>query len=468
MVHLPTFTARHLLTTAKYYTFRRSISALYITGDKAKKNYAPLQPYMDFEGTLNSLASLEDSIKARGLQINLNEIKAKYEKYNSLQSQIKQVEAERDSVSNKLREITKAGAARKDEIEKLKQSGVELRNHLKTLKTQSYPIEEDFVHSFLSLPNTLHPECPQNNFAKLLYRSPTARCEEQQPTHLAKKDLIRFIKNDRYYLLGTPAEFDVYSMQALTNYFVEKGGFMQMSNPDFVRLVLLEASATPLEHYHLVQEEDKPSEINRAFLTGGATFEGFLGAFARLVVYPTSLPLPCVAAGRSYEIVPNTSGLPDSLFTATQSNAVQTFVATRTAEEAYEQMEKILNLAVDFYKELRIHFRITYADASTLTNAECLRANIEMYSPAEQRYICVGRVSNYSDYVSKRIMFCIRGKNNYIFPHLVGGPVLYTTRLIALLIENGLKLEDCKLLGDREVRDEEGATGLNEFKDLFK
>lgn len=339
---------------------------------------------------------------------------------------------------------------------------------MKALKTQSYPIEEEFVHSFLNLPNALHSECPRNNFEKLLYRSPTARCEEQRPTHLAEKDLIRFHNNDRYYLLGTPAEFDVFSMQALTNYFVDTGGFLQMSNPDFVRLVLLEASATPLEHYHLVKEKDQPSEINRAYLTGGATFEGFLGAFARLVVYPKSLPLPCVAAGRSYEIMPNTCSLPESLFTATQTNAVQTFVVTQTAEEANEQMDKILNLAVDFYKELHIHFRITYADASALTNAECLRANIEMYSPAEQRYICVGRVSNYSDYVSKRIMFCIRENNNYTFPHLVGGPVLYTTRLIALLIENGLKLEDCKLLGDRQVQNEEDDAGLNEFKDLFK
>ncbi|XP_054726189.1 serine--tRNA synthetase-like protein Slimp [Anastrepha obliqua] len=468
MVHLFTFSAKRLLTNAKRQAIQRGISALYITGDKAKKNYAPLQPYMDFEDTLKNSAPLEKSIKARGSQINLNEIRSKYEKYHSLQNQIKQVETEREALSNKLKELNKAGNATKDEIEKLKENGIALRNHLKALKTQDYPIEEDFVHSFLNLPNILHPDCPQNNVEKVLYRSPTPRCEEHRPTHLANKEEIIFQNNDRYYLLGTPAEFDLYSMQALANYFAEKGGFLPMANPDFVRLVLLEANATPLEKYHLVKEEDLVSEVNRAYLTGGASFESFLGAFARLVVFPTSLPIPCVAAGRNYEKIKSTNEGTQNLFTATQSNAVQTFVATRTADEAHEKMENILNLAVDFYKELGVHFRIIYADASALTNAECLRANIEMYSPAEQRYICVGRVSNYGDYVSKRIMFCIREKNNYEFPHLVGGPVLHTTRLIAILMENGLKLEDCKLLGDLGCQLEASNTAMNEFKDLFK
>ncbi|XP_011177619.1 serine--tRNA synthetase-like protein Slimp [Zeugodacus cucurbitae] len=468
MVHLFKFTTKYMLKTAQQLPIRRSISALYITGDKAKKNYAPLQPYMDFEGTLNNLAPLEESIKARKLQINLDELKAKYEKFESMKNEIKKVEAERESVSKKLKELKKFDTAAKEEIEQLKDTGVNLRNALKSLKTENYPIEEDFVHSYLNLPNHLHPQCPQNNVEKLIYRSPTPRCEEQRPSHMANKELIRFFNNDRYYLFGTPAEFDVFSMQALTNYYVTKGGFLQMANPDFARLVLLEASATPLEKYHLVKEEELISEVNRAYLTGGATFEAFLGAFARLVVFPKALPIPMVAAGRSYVKVANEERQSANLFTATQTNAVQTFVATKTADEAQEQMDKILNLAVDFYKELDVHFRVIYEDASALTNAECLRASIEMYSPAEQRYISVGNVSNYGDFVSKRIMFCIREQSGYAFPHLVGGNVLHVTRLIALLLENGVNLEECKLLGDLDSEVKAANAAVNEFKDLFK
>ncbi|XP_067628268.1 serine--tRNA synthetase-like protein Slimp [Eurosta solidaginis] len=468
MVYLLKLTTKCFLQHTKPQTFQRSISALYVTGDKATKNYAPLQPYMDFEETFKDTKQLEESIKARGLSINLNELKDKYTKYKIVHEQMQKLEIDRDLVYKKVKEANQSGVATKEEIEAMKTKGMQLRNDLKALKAQKYPIEEDFIYSFLNLPNILHADCPIKNIEKLMYRSRTPRCEEERPSHLSFTDLIRFHTNDRYYMLGAPAEFDIFSTQAMANYFVEKGGFMQTSNPDFVRLVILEASGTPLETHHLVKEKDLASEINRAYLTGGATFEGFLGAFARLVVYPTVLPLPCVVAGRRYEKVKGAKDQPANLFTATQTNAVQTFVATKTAEQANEYLDKILNLAVDFYKELGVHFRIVYVDASALTIAECLRANIEMYSPAEKRYICVGSVSNYSDYVSKRIMFCIREKKDYAFPHLVGGPVLYTTRLIAVLLENGVKLEDCKLLGDSAIGGEVPNKATNEFKDLFK
>ena len=107
MVHLFKSTAKYLLKNAPQLPVRRSISALYITGDKAQKNYAPLQPYMDFEGTLNNLGTLEKSIKARKLQINLDELKAKYVKFQSMKNQIKQTEAERESVSKTLKEQNK-------------------------------------------------------------------------------------------------------------------------------------------------------------------------------------------------------------------------------------------------------------------------------------------------------------------------------------------------------------------------
>uniref|UniRef100_A0A034VNL9 Uncharacterized protein n=1 Tax=Bactrocera dorsalis TaxID=27457 RepID=A0A034VNL9_BACDO len=107
MVHLLRYTTKYLLKSAQQLPIKRSISALYITGDKAKKNYAPLQPYMDFEETLNQQEPLEESIKARKLHINLDELKTKYAKFQSMKNQIKQVEEERESVSKKLKELNK-------------------------------------------------------------------------------------------------------------------------------------------------------------------------------------------------------------------------------------------------------------------------------------------------------------------------------------------------------------------------
>lgn len=447
----------------------RSISALYITGDKANENYVTLQPYLDFKETFSDGESLERSIAGRGLDIRLESVVSKYQKYQTHHNQLTKVAEERETVTKRLKELTKAGAGA-EHLEELKERGKSLRNDLKTLKQALYPIEDDFIHDYLHLPNRLHAQCPTGGEEKLLFRHRLPSSEPQTVTasHLANKDLIHFVDNNRYYLMEQAAHFDVNAMQSLARYFVKHGDFIQTANPDFVRCVLLEANATPMDDYHLVREEHLQNKINTAYLTGGAAFESYLGAMTKLCVYPSVLPLRYVCCGRSYSRAEaKLYGPKPSLYTATQTNAVQSFVATQTADDADAQMEQILSLAIDFYKALDVPFRIAYAPAATLTPAESLRAVIEVYAPSLQRYVCVGRISNYGDFVSKRILFSTRREKQYDFLHLVGGPVLYTARLIGALLEHGVSLSDCQLLGSAASLEAAQQQALQQFKDLF-
>lgn len=458
----------------KCLSLRRNISALYITGDKANENYVTLQPFLDFTDTFRDRAALEQSIASRGLEINLETVLGKYKKYQTHHEQLQRLDEERDEVTKQLKSLTKSGAAAA-ELETLRERGKSLRNEVKTLKQTLYPIEDDFIHDFLHLPNRLHFHCPPADQEKLIYRHGVPE-SNRAASHLERKDLVYYVDQNRYYLMEQAAHFDVNAMQALARYFVSKGDYVQTSNPDFVRCVLLEANATPLTHYHLVREEHLQNKLNTAYLTGGAAFESFLGAMTKLCVYPSVLPLRYIACGRSYNRADaQLLGSPTpSLYTATQSNAVQSFVATQTADEADNEMEQLLHLATDFYKALDVPFRVVYTPPANLTPAESLRASIEVYAPSLKRYVCVGRISNYGDFVSKRILFSSRRDKHYDFLHLVGGPVLYTTRLIAALIELGVNLDECKLLGGLQIAESSTAQmtqlqkDLQEFKDLFK
>jgi len=447
-------------------TCSRNISALYITGDKANENYVTLQPYLDFKETFRDRQSLEQSIASRGLDIRLESVLSKYEKYERHHDHLAKVSEEREAVTKRLKELTKSGG-RAEQLGELKERGKALRNDLKTLKQTLYPIEDDFIHDYLHLPNRLHAQCPTGGEEKLLYRNGLPKSDNKTGSHLDRQDLIHFVDNNRYYMMEQAAHFDVNAMQSLARYFVNHADFIQTANPDFVRCVLLEANATPLTDYHLVQEEHLQNKINTAFLTGGGSFESYLGAMTKLCVYPSVLPLRYVCCGRSYNRAKaELYGPTSSLYTATQTNAVQSFVATQTAQEADAQLEHILNLAIDFYKALDIPFRVVYASAEVLTPAESLRAVLEVYAPSLQRYVCVGRISNYGDFVSKRILFSTRREKHYDFLHLVGGPVLYTSRLIAALLEHGVRLDDCKLLGAPSQKPTH-QQDLQQFKDLF-
>lgn len=334
-----------------------------------------------------------------------------------------------------------------------------------------YPVEDDFIHSYLDLPNRLSHLCPVDNLIKILYKS-NVTCPDhiQAKCHLEAKHLIEFLEKDRYYLLNEAADFDFKASQSMLRHFIHNLNFIPSANPDFARSVLLEANSTPLKLYHQVKESHLQNTVNPAFLVGGGAFESFLGSVTKLCVYPSVLPLCFVALGRTYERTNNMVN--DNLYTATQTNAVQTFVATETEQQAQEQMENILNGSVDFYKQLGIHFRIIYEDATVLSCSESLRASIQVYSPVQKQYICVGRISNYGDFVSKRILFVMQQQNKHKFLNIVGGPVLYTSRLLAALIENEIDLKSLKFLGALNDKPQQNKSGLEddigEFKGLFK
>ncbi|XP_065371364.1 serine--tRNA synthetase-like protein Slimp [Calliphora vicina] len=446
----------------------RQVSALYISGDKASENYVTLQPYMDFKQTFENVKQLEHSIEKRKLQIDMKKVKEMFATYREGKRAMDKLADEREMIAKQLKELSKVAQKDEDLMNQLKEKGKHLRNDLKTMKTNFYPIEDEFIQAFLHLPNTLHPHCPEGEHERVLYRSKQELLEAEK-SHVDHEKLIHFIDNSRYYMINEAAEFDIRCTQALTRYFLDKGGFTQTANPDFTRCVLLEANATPMDNYYKVMEAHLQNKLNAAYLTGGGSFESFLGAVTKLCVYPSVLPLKFVSCGRLYERT-NSNNTPN-LFTATQNNAVQTFVATTDLAGAEEQMENILNLCVDFYKTFNVHFRIVYVNAAQLTPAESLRAQIEIYSPHEKRYICVGYVSNYKDFVSKRILFTMRQQKDYHFLHLVGGPVLYTSRLIATLIEHGEKLDYEKVLEALKLKtpnDDASTNALNEFKSLFK
>lgn len=458
----------------------RKVSALYITGDKARENYVTIQPYLDFKGTFERKELLEASIKGRKMTTELNQVHNMFENYKEAVKAIDNVGKERENIAKVLKELSKIKDKNEGKIKELMEQGKDLRNKLKSMKTDLYPVEDEFIQSFLHLPNLLHPQCPDGDFERVLYRSKPGQKNTNAKFHLDHKDLIRFIDNSRYYLLKDAAEFDFYCSDALSKYFLKQGNFIQTCNPDFVRCVLLEANATHLEHYHKVMEEHLQNKLNCAYLTGGASFESFLGAVTKLCVYPSCIPLKYVSNGRLYEKSSEGSGNQSSLYTATQTNAVQTFVATLNGQQSEEQMDAILNLCVDFYKSfVNLDFRVIYVKAADLTPSESLRAQIEVYSPHEKRYICLGRISNYTDYVSKRILFTMREQKDYNFLHLVGGPVLYTTRLIAALIESEEPLDYAQLMKTLKLKQSNDTNqtattnsssnkAIDEFQSLFK
>ena len=120
-----------------------------------------------------------------------------------------------------------------------------------------------------------------------------------------------------------------------------------------------------------------------------------------------------------------------------QFNKVEMVRFTRP-EASYEALEEILGHAEAILCALRIPYRvITLCSGDISANAaKCY--DIEVWSPAENKYLEASSVSNFEDYQARRsnIRFKPGGKAKPEFVHTLNGSGLATSRLMVSLLEH--------------------------------
>lgn len=120
-----------------------------------------------------------------------------------------------------------------------------------------------------------------------------------------------------------------------------------------------------------------------------------------------------------------------------QFNKVEMVRFTRP-ETSYEALEEILGHAEAILCALKIPYRvITLCSGDISANAaKCY--DIEVWSPAENKYLEASSVSNFEDYQARRanIRFKPGGKGKPEFVHTLNGSGLATSRLMVSLLEH--------------------------------
>ncbi|HHE31559.1 MAG TPA: serine--tRNA ligase, partial [Chlorobaculum parvum] len=126
-----------------------------------------------------------------------------------------------------------------------------------------------------------------------------------------------------------------------------------------------------------------------------------------------------------------------------QFNKVEMVRFTRP-EKSYEALEEILGHAEAILCALKIPYRvITLCSGDISANAaKCY--DIEVWSPAEKKYLEASSVSNFEDYQARRanIRFKPEAKAKPEFVHTLNGSGLATSRLMVSLLEHYQTADD--------------------------
>ncbi|XP_055616638.1 serine--tRNA synthetase-like protein Slimp [Toxorhynchites rutilus septentrionalis] len=412
-----------------YGTCWRSFSsALYVTGDKAKEQYAPLVPFLDIRSKLSDLERLQENLRLRRYRLDFDQMKQQWELYRSIELRKKNIEARRVELREQI-----AQAESEDERKRLKLQAVLAKDDLKSLRESSYSIADAFVtQNFLAIPNELHERTPAEE-RQVLFEESIKNARKLQPVG---EECLEPYDSTCSYMTGDAALMDLFLPIDFVNIFQE-AGFVLFSNPDFVRSVLVEAAMVDPKALHLVNEEvDLDHKLNLLHLCGGGSMLSFLGYLAKLSVFPTALPLRLVANGKQY--------FQDRI----QTNAVQMLAVTADQTEAVDIFDETIELYKKCYTRFGISYRLMKVPAHELNPAEAMRVDVEMFNPKVNRFIKIGDVCYYSNFLSKRIAFNYHEGKIQNFPHLISGTVQATVDLIRVLLQHGIRLKDLSFLED--------------------
>lgn len=424
-----------------FKTVRQYRSVLYLTGNRATDTCAVVTPQIDVDKLLKNVETLEDSVKRRGCDVNVSEMSEIWKFISMMKDTMKILEDRKMILFDTIKEIKSNDANSETEIEKLRIHTKILKDDLKAMKHALLPIQENFMLNILSLPNSIHHKTPNGENFQIDKFGEVPRKSEKSHIEIGTElDILNFSGPYNYYLKKDAAVFELcakfYFSERLRNF-----GYVQFSNPDFMKSAIVEGCGldytNPNEIFILHQNEDAKVNEMRLHLTGGGSLFAFIAYHARNVVIPKMFPLRYFCMGRQYKPVPENSD--KGLFQVSQASVVEIFVATKDCEkEANIELEKILNEVTEIYKAVGYHLRTSYCPVENLLSSESLRISFEMFSSHLNCYIEVGYISVSDNYISKRLQFSYKEKEDH-FPKIISGTILNVPKLLGCVLENNVK-----------------------------
>lgn len=408
-------------------------SALFINGSKATDTFVYITPHIDIERIKNR-KDLQNEIARRKSTYDLNKFESLWSFYEEIKQRKLDYDKKRADISRELSQLMKIDPE-SDAAKKYKIQNDLIKDNLKKLKVPLWSAEENAMVQALAVPNSLHRLTPDDTV--VLHTHLTAPSNKKDHLKIGKDlGIINFKKNKNYYLTGDAAIFELgakfYFSEAL-----KKNGFVQFSNPDFVKSVIIEGCGEDHtdsdKSFILHHTEDRKVNVDsRLHLTGGGSLTSYMAYHAKNVINAKNLPFKYFSMGRQYVPAPSDE---DSLFHVSQSSVIQMFGGAKDSNELEQLLQDLTETLKTIYGELGYHFRLSYVPADKLLSWESLRLSVEMYSSSLASYVEVGNVSLSGDYISKRLLFTYTEKKESKFPHIISGTLLNVPKLLACVLE---------------------------------
>ena len=397
---------------------------------------------LDIKFIRNNIEKVEEMLKARNTEINLDEFKKLEENRRKLISEVESLKALRNEKSKELGELKKEGKL----TDELREEMQELSNKIKNLDSELREIEEKLENFLLNIPNMLHESVPvgKDENDNVVYKVHGEKPEfdfEPKPhwdigENLGILDFKRASKlaGARFSLYFGPGAL---LERALINFMLDlhtqEHGYIEVLPPFIVN----RKTMTGTGQLPKFEEDLFKLEGYDYFLIPTAEVP-VTNIFSDEILQEDELPIYMTAYTPCFRSEAGAYGKDvRGLTRQHQFNKVE-LVKFAHPDNSYEELEKLLENAEEVLKRLGIHYRVVTLCSGDTGFSAAKTYDIEVWLPGQGIYREISSCSNFEDFQARRakIRFKRKGKKGTEFVHTLNGSGLAVGRTVIAILEN--------------------------------
>jgi len=359
--------------------------------------------------------------------------------------QVEELKAKRNTVSQEVGRLKKAGEPAEDIIAEMKSVG----EKIKSLDEEIRTIDNDLKTFLMWVPNLPHNSVPIGKseadnveVKRWLPEGFTFEQETKPLDHIELGKKLNILDFERGAKI-TGSGFPVYVgkgatlERALINYMLDlhinTHGYKEIFPPFLVnRESMLGTGQLPKmaeDMYHCEKDDLYPIPTAEVPITNMHRNE---------MLTEEELPIQYVGFSSCFRREAGSYGKDSKGFLRVhQFNKVE-MVKLVKPETSYEELDKIVSNAEDILIALKIPYRILLLSTGDLSFAAAKCFDIETWSPAENKWLEASSCSNFEDFQARRAKIRYKGKESKKpqFVHTLNGSGLATSRLMVSILEN--------------------------------
>jgi seryl-tRNA synthetase len=386
------------------------------------------------------LDDVRESLKKRGMEMDLHQLSVIDEKRRDLIKQVEGFKSDRNRTSDEIAQLKKAGQEATEKIERLRALGKTIEALEKDLKIA----EKEWEDSLLVIPNIPHDSVPvgtgeaDNQVVRVWGEKPALDFTPQAHWDLGEKlDILDFKRAAKI----TGSRFTLYKShgalleRALINFMldlhVRQHGYTEVLPPFMVN----RDSMTGTGQLPKFEEEIFKLQGFDYFLIPTAEVP-VTNIFKDEILKESELPIKYVAYTPCFRAEAGAHGKDTRGLTRQQFNKVE-LVKVSLPQNSYDELEGLLLDAEDVLRRLNIHYRVSALCTGDLGFSSAKTYDMEVWLPGQNIYREISSCSNFSDFQARRARIRYRtGAGKIEFVHTLNGSGLAIGRTVMAVMEN--------------------------------